>query len=79
VGRSKVRSASLVEVLSDGKTSWTRGPKVSVIQSHMESSADIGLYMCVHIILRYDDTMKEQGGEGRKRKQRDIYIYNLQS
>jgi len=44
----------------------------------MESSADIGLYMCVHIIQRYDDTMKEKGGEGRERKERDICIYNLQ-
>ena len=44
----------------------------------MESSADIGLYMCVHIIPRYDDTMKEKGGEGRKKKERDIYIHNLQ-
>jgi len=40
---------------------------------------DIGLYMCVHIIQRYDDTMKEKGGEGRERKERDVYIYkNLQ-
>jgi len=36
---------------------------------------DIGLYMCVHIIQRYDDTMREKGGEGRERKERDIYIY----
>ena len=35
---------------------------------------DIGLYMRVHIIQRYDDTMKEKGEEGRKRKERDIYI-----
>ena len=33
LGRSKVRSASfkLVRVLSDGKISWARGPKVCVI------------------------------------------------
>jgi len=31
VVRSKVRSASLVRVLSDGKISWARGPKVCVI------------------------------------------------
>jgi len=35
---------------------------------------DIGLYMCVHIIQRYDDTMGEKGGEGRERKERDIYV-----
>ena len=35
---------------------------------------DMGLYMCVHIIQRYDDAMKEKGGEGRERKERDIYI-----
>jgi len=35
---------------------------------------DIGLYMCVHIIQRYDDTMKDKGGEGRERKERDICI-----
>ena len=29
--RSKVRSVSLVIVLSDGKISWARGPKVCVI------------------------------------------------
>jgi len=41
---------------------------------------DIDLYMCVHIIQRYDDTMREKGGEGRERKERNIciYIYNLQ-
>jgi len=44
----------------------------------MKSSADLDLYMCVHIIPRYDDTMKEKGEEGRERKERDIYIYNLQ-
>jgi len=32
---------------------------------------DIVLYMCVHIIQRYDDTMREKGGEGRERKERD--------
>jgi len=31
VGRSKVRLASLVRVLSDGKIAWARGPKVCVI------------------------------------------------
>ena len=31
VGRSKVRSASLVRFLSDGKISWVQGPKVCVI------------------------------------------------
>jgi len=30
--------------------------------------------MCVHIIQRYDDVMKEKGGEGRERK-REISIY----
>ena len=38
---------------------------------------DIGLYMCVHIIERYDDTMREKGGEGRERKKRDINIYRI--
>jgi len=38
---------------------------------------DIGLYMCVHIIERYDDTMREKGVEGRERKKRDIYIYKI--
>jgi len=38
---------------------------------------DIGLYMCVHIIQRYDDAMKEKGGEGRERKERDMYIYKI--
>jgi len=33
--------------------------------------------MCVHIIHRYDDTMREKGGEGRERKERDIYIYKI--
>ena len=35
---------------------------------------DIGLYMCAHIIQiqRYDDTMREKGGEGRERKERDV-------
>jgi len=28
--------------------------------------------MCVHIIQRYDDAVKEKGGEGRERKERDI-------
>ena len=31
MGRSKVRSTSLVRILSDGKISWARGPKVCVI------------------------------------------------
>ena len=35
---------------------------------------DIGLFMCVHIIQRYDDAMKEKGEEGRERKERDIHI-----
>ena len=38
---------------------------------------DIGLYMCVHIIQRYDDAMREKGGEGRERKERDIYMYKI--
>ena len=33
---------------------------------------DIGLYMRVHIIHRYDGTMKEKGEEERERKERDI-------
>ena len=37
----------------------------------------IGLKLCVHIIQRYDDAMKEKGGEGRERKERDIYIYKI--
>ena len=40
----------------------------------MESSADIGLHMCVYIIPRYDDTMKERGGRGGRGK-KGIYIY----
>ena len=39
---------------------------------------DIDLYMRVHVIQRYDDAMKVKGEEGRERKERDIYIYNLQ-
>jgi len=35
---------------------------------------DIGLYTCVHIIQRYDDAMKDKGGEGMERKERDICI-----
>ena len=35
---------------------------------------DIGLYMRVHKIQRYDDAMKEKGEVGRERKERDIYI-----
>ena len=42
----------------------------------MESSADIGLHMCVHIILRYNDTMKERGGRGGRGK-KGIYIYMI--
>jgi len=38
---------------------------------------DIGLFMCVHIIQRYDDAMREKGGEGREGKERDIYIYKI--
>jgi len=37
----------------------------------------IGLYMCVHIIQRYDDTMREKGGEGRERRERDTYINQI--
>ena len=29
--------------------------------------------MCVHIIQRYDDTMKERGAEGRERIEKDKY------
>jgi len=32
------------------------------------------MYVCVHIIQRYDDTMIEKGGEGRERKERDKYV-----
>jgi len=35
---------------------------------------DIGVYMHVHIIQRYDDTMKEKGEEEGERKERDIYV-----
>jgi len=38
---------------------------------------NIGLYMCVHIIRRYDDAMREKGEEGRERKERDIYIFKI--
>ena len=38
---------------------------------------DIGVYMRVHIIQRYDDTMKEKGEEEGERKERDIYIYKI--
>jgi len=38
---------------------------------------DIGLHMCVHIVQRYDDAMKEKGGEGRERKECDMYIYKI--
>jgi len=40
----------------------------------MESSDDIDLHMCVHIIPRYDDTMKARGGGGGRGK-KGIYIY----
>ena len=35
---------------------------------------DIGVYMRVHIIQRYDDTMKEKGEEEGEKKERDVYI-----
>jgi len=35
---------------------------------------DIGLYMCIHIIQRYDDIMKEKGEKEGERKESDIYI-----
>jgi len=35
---------------------------------------DIGLYMRVHIIQRYDDDMQEKGEEEVERKERGIYI-----
>ena len=35
---------------------------------------DIDLCMCVHIIQRYDATMREKGEEEEERKERDIYI-----
>ena len=35
---------------------------------------DIGVYMRVHIIQRYDDTMKEKGEEEGERKRKG-YIY----
>jgi len=34
--------------------------------------------MCVHIIQRYDDNIKEKGGGGRERKEKDKYTKNLQ-
>jgi len=33
--------------------------------------------MCVHIIQRYDDAMKEKGRKGRERKERDIHVYKI--
>jgi len=33
--------------------------------------------MCVHIIQRYDDVMREKGEEGRERKERDTYMYKI--
>ena len=41
---------------------------------HERVHTDIGLYMRVHIMQRYDDTMKEKGEEEGERKERDIYI-----
>ena len=35
---------------------------------------NIGLYMRVHIIKRYDDTMKEKGKRGGREK-KGIYMY----
>jgi len=35
---------------------------------------DIGSCMRVHIMQRYDDTMKEKGEEGREKKERDIFL-----
>ena len=35
---------------------------------------DIGVYLRVHIIQRYDDTMKEKGEEEGERKKMDIYV-----
>ena len=35
---------------------------------------DIGVYMRVRIIQRYDDTMKEKGEEEGERKETDTYI-----
>jgi len=40
----------------------------------MREFIDIGVYMRVHIIQRYDDTMKEKGEEEGERKERDMYI-----
>ena len=34
----------------------------------------LAMYMCAHVIQRYDDTMIENGGEGRKRKERNKYV-----
>ena len=42
------------------------------LQCRMESSADIGLYMCVHIIPRGQKKGGEEGG-GKK----GIYIYKI--
>jgi len=36
---------------------------------------DIGLYLRVHIIQRYDDTMKERRGKRKGRGKKGIYIY----
>jgi len=45
--------------------------------TYERNHTDIGLYMSVHIIHRYDDTMKEKGGEGRERKKRDTNTYKI--
>jgi len=37
----------------------------------------IDLYMCVHIIQRYDDTMREKGGEGGRKGYICIKIYRV--
>ena len=37
---------------------------------------DIGLKLCVHIIQRYDDTMKEKG-ERKGRGKKGMYIYSI--
>jgi hypothetical protein len=44
------------------------------LQCRMESSADIGLYTCVHIIPR-GKKKKKRGGGGRGKK--GIYIYKI--
>ena len=44
------------------------------IYERVHTDKDTGLYLRVHIIQRYDDTMKEKGKEEGERKERDIYI-----